>query len=113
MFEEEYKDVISNLQIGMGEDDYMKYLSAISADKTHAGYFSIDKKVKMIYSKANEKRENSKEKMSNDVDAYDLIMKNKELLLIEIRRSLLCVLSSHIQHFVKDGIILMCFRFVL
>ena len=81
MFEEEYKDIISNLQIGMGEDDYMKYLSAISADKTHAGYFSIDKKGKMIDSKANEKRENSKEKMSNDVDAYDLIMKNKELLL--------------------------------
>lgn len=81
MFEEEYKDVISNLQIGIGEDDYMKYLSAISADKTHAGYFSIDKKGKMIDSKANEKRENSKEKMSNDVDAYDLIMKNKELLL--------------------------------
>lgn len=81
MFEEEYKDVISNLQIGMGEDDYMKYLSAISADKTHAGYFSIDKKGKMVDSKANEKRENSKEKMSNDVDAYDLIMKNKELLL--------------------------------
>ena len=81
MFEEEYKDVISNLQIGVGEDDYMKYLSAISAEKTHAGYFSIDKKGKMIDSKANEKRENSKEKMSNDVDAYDLIMKNKELLL--------------------------------
>ena len=81
MFEEEYKDVISNLQIGMGENDYMKYLSAISADKTHAGYFSIDKKGKMIDSKANEKRENTKEKMSSDVDAYDLIMKNKELLL--------------------------------
>ncbi len=81
MFEEEYKDVISNLQIGIGEDDYMKYLSAISADKTHAGYFSIDKKGKLVDSKANEKRENSKEKMSNDVDAYDLIMKNKEILL--------------------------------
>ena len=81
MFEEEYKDIIDSLQIGRGEDDYMKYLSAIPADKTHAGYFSIDKKGKMIDSKANEKRENSKEKMSNDVDAYDLIMKNKELLL--------------------------------
>ena len=59
----------------------MKYLESIPAEKTHAGYFSIDKKGKMIDSKANEKRENSKEKMSNDVDAYDLIMKNKELLL--------------------------------
>lgn len=81
MFEEEYKDVIGNLQVAIGEDDYMKYLSEIPAEKTHAGYFSIDKKGKMIDSKANEKRENSKEKMSNDVDAYDLIMKNKELLL--------------------------------
>lgn len=81
MFEEEYKDIIDSLQIDRGEDDYMKYLSAIPADKTHAGYFSIDKKGKMVDSKANEKRENSKEKMSNDVDAYDLIMKNKELLL--------------------------------
>lgn len=76
MFEEEYKNVISNLQIGMGEDDYMKYLSAISADKTHAGYFSIDKKGKMIDSKVARK-----ETTTDDVDAYDLIMKNKELLL--------------------------------
>ena len=76
MFEEEYKDVISNLQISMGENDYMKYLSAISADKTHAGYFSIDKKGKMIDSKVGRK-----ETTADDVDAYDLIMKNKELLL--------------------------------
>ena len=76
MFEEEYQDVISNLHIGIGEDDYMKYLSAISADKTHAGYFSIDKKGKMIDSKVARK-----ETTTDDVDAYDLIMKNKELLL--------------------------------
>lgn len=81
MFEEEYRDVVGHLQIGMGEDEYIKYLSEILAEKTHAGYFSIDKKGKLIDSKANEKRENTKEKMSNDVDAYDLIMKNKELLL--------------------------------
>lgn len=77
MFEEEYKDIISNLQIGIGEDDYLKYLSVIPADKTHAGYFSIDKKGKMIDSKLKDK----KEKTTDDVDAYDLIMKNKELLL--------------------------------
>ena len=81
MFEEEYRDVVEHLQIGIGEDEYIKYLSEILAEKTHAGYFSIDKKGKLIDSKANEKRENTKEKMSNDVDAYDLIMKNKELLL--------------------------------
>ena len=76
MFEEEYNDIISNLQIGIGEDDYLKYLESIPAEKTHAGYFSIDKKGKMIDSKVARK-----ETTSDDVDAYDLIMKNKELLL--------------------------------
>lgn len=76
MFEEEYQDIISNLQIGQGEEDYIKYLSSISAEKTHAGYFSIDKKGKMIDSKVARK-----ETTTDDVDAYDLIMKNKELLL--------------------------------
>lgn len=77
MFEEEYDDIINNLQIGVGEDEYLKYLQAISAEKTHAGYFSIDKKGRMIDSKLKDK----KEKTTDDVDAYDLIMKNKELLL--------------------------------
>lgn len=76
MFEEEYNDIINNLQIGIGEDDYLKYLSAIPAEKTHAGYFSIDKKGNMIDSKVARK-----ETTTDDVDAYDLIMKNKELLL--------------------------------
>lgn len=76
MFEEEYKDIISNLQISIGDDDYIKYLSEIPAEKTHAGYFSIDKKGKMIDSKVGRK-----ETTTDDVDAYDLIMKNKELLL--------------------------------
>ena len=76
MFEEEYNDIIGNLQIGIGEDDYIKYLQAIPAEKTHAGYFSIDKKGKMIDSKVGHK-----ETTTDDVDAYELIMKNKELLL--------------------------------
>lgn len=72
MFEEEYKDIISNLQIGIGDDDYIKYLNEIPAEKTHAGYFSIDKKGKMIDSKVGRK-----ETTTDDVDAYDLIMKTK------------------------------------
>ena len=76
MFVEEYNDIIDNLQIGIGEDDYIKYLQAIPAEKTHAGYFSIDKKGKMINSKVGRK-----ETTTDDVDAYELIMKNKELLL--------------------------------
>lgn len=76
MFEEEYEDVVKNLQNEIGEDDYIKYLQAISAKKTHAGYFSIDKKGRMINSKVGRSKT-----FSDDVDAYDLIMKNKELLL--------------------------------
>jgi type III restriction enzyme len=80
MFEEEYADIISNLQISLadrGEDDYISYLNAITPASTHAGYFSIDKKGRMT----NSKLSNKKEKTSDDIDAYDLIMKNKELLL--------------------------------
>ncbi len=77
MFEEEYADVISTLQRELGDDNYLRYLDSISASTTHAGYFSIDKKGKMTNSKLTDK----KERTSDDIDAYDLIMKNKELLL--------------------------------
>ena len=77
MFEEEYEDIVSAMQREFGDEDYIRYLDAISAHETHAGYFSIDKKGKMTDSKLSDK----KEKISDDIDAYDLIMKNKELLL--------------------------------
>lgn len=76
MFEEEYEDILNNMQLSLGEDDYIKYLQAIPAGKTHAGYFSIDGKGKMVNSKIRRK-----ETTSDDVSAYELIMKNKELLL--------------------------------
>ena len=76
MFEEEYEDILNNMQLSLGEDDYIKYLQAIPARKTHAGYFSVDGKGKMINS-----RVGRKETTSDDVSAYELIMKNKELLL--------------------------------
>ena len=77
MFEEEYADIAGNLQLEIGDEEYCQYLESISARDTHAGYFSIDKKGKMTDSKFSDKRE----KTSDDIDAYDLIMKNKELLL--------------------------------
>lgn len=76
MFEEEYRDIVENLQMCLGEEAYFHYLNSISAESTHAGYFSIDKKGKMVNSKVGRK-----ETTTDDVDAYDLIMKNKELLL--------------------------------
>ena len=77
MFEEEYNDIVGNLQRELDDEGYIRYLDSISAHETHAGYFSIDKKGKMTDSKLSDK----KEKTSDDIDAYDLIMKNKELLL--------------------------------
>ena len=76
MFEEEYADIVGTMQLEFGDDDYIKYLNMISPQNTHAGYFSVDKKGKMIDSKVGRK-----ETTSDDMDAYDLIMKNKELLL--------------------------------
>lgn len=53
-----------------------KYLDAITASQTHSGYFSIDKKGHLSNGKINKR-----EGVSEDTSAYDLIMKNKELLL--------------------------------
>ena len=83
IFEEEYaeavKEVQHKLEDGFGEDTYIRYLKNNSiAEKAHAGYFSIDKKTKHI---VNSKVKSKKEQSSDDVDAYDLIMKNKEQLL--------------------------------
>src|SRR5699024_3412297 len=78
IFEEEYNDIFEKLQMKFKEDDYVKYLNQIDAKNTHAGYISIDKKGKIKDSKLKGRKG---EKYCDDVDAYDLIMKNKELLL--------------------------------
>lgn len=77
MFEEEYADIIGSMQREIDDEEYVRYLDAITPQGTHAGYFSIDKKGKLTDSKLSDKAE----KTSDDTDAYDLIMKNKELLL--------------------------------
>lgn len=78
IFEEEYQDIISRMLRDTGDEAYLEYLQAIPAAKTHAGYFSIDKKGRITNQTAGDDK---KSKISNDIDAYDLIMKNKELLL--------------------------------
>jgi len=77
MFEEEYTEAVSSVQRRVGDEAYMTYLDGIEASRTHAGYFSIDKKNHMIDGKINRRQENT----SDDTDAYDLIMKDKERLL--------------------------------
>jgi len=79
IFEEEYKAIVGNMQLSFSDTpEYLEYLSGIATERTHAGYFSIDKKSgRMIDSKLGDK----KERTSDDADAYDLIMKDKERLL--------------------------------
>ena len=79
IFEEEY-NLYLNEMLDLDETAYVKYLKDIPVGKTHSGYFSIDKKSKRLADPAVAKRgENAG--LSDDVDAYDLILKDKERLL--------------------------------
>ena len=77
IFEQEYTDIIKHLDLSLfNQPEYIDYLKSTVASKAHEGYFSKDKKGKLIDSKT---ERGTKE--SADEDAYDLIMKNKERLL--------------------------------
>ena len=75
IFEEEYERIL-NENISLFEDDYQKYLGRFNASEVHNGYFSIDKKGRVVNSETKGKSD-----ISDDISAYDLILKNKERLL--------------------------------
>lgn len=76
IFEQEYKAIL-NENVTLFNTPYQKYLKKHSADKIHKGYFSIDKKTgKSVDSSIKRGSE-----FSDDISAYDLILKNKERLL--------------------------------
>lgn len=79
IFEEEYTQYLNEM-LDLDETAYVKYLKGISADKTHSGYFSVDKKSKRDVDPSIAKTGENKG-LSDDVDAYDLILKDKERLL--------------------------------
>lgn len=78
MFEEEYKNVVNEKREIFDDEAYTKYLlkSLDDVSSVHAGYFSRDKKGNAIDSHVSR---NSTE--SDDSEAYDLIMRDKERLL--------------------------------
>lgn len=76
MFEEEYRRVLSELLPSFTDGQYISYLQGIEVEGTHQGYFSRDKKGHFVNSKPERGTQNSA-----DVDAYDLIMRDKEALL--------------------------------
>ena len=75
IFEEEYNAIISD-QISLFDSSYQQYLRRFNASEVHNGYFSIDKKGRSVNSEVKRGRD-----ISDDISAYDLILKNKERLL--------------------------------
>ena len=80
MFEEEYRAAIEELgALDTTDDVWHRYLKRDAAADVHKGYFSIDRKGRLddpdVYRRGDETGE------AKDVDAYDLILKNKGRLL--------------------------------
>ena len=78
MFEQEYLAIL-NEYITMFDTPYQRYLKSTCSDvsRVHKGYFSIDKKTgRSVDSQLKRGSE-----FSDDISAYDLILKNKERLL--------------------------------
>lgn len=77
IFEQEYINVL-NGYVTLLETPYQKYLKSTCSDAgaVHKGYFSIDKKGHVVDSRLKRGSE-----FSDDILAYDLILKNKERLL--------------------------------
>ena len=81
LFQQEYNDYLkdtepSKVHKGYMPSNYGEYLKRDDAGDVHNGYFSIDKKGKTVDPKVKRGKEESE-----DVSAYDLIMKDKERLL--------------------------------
>ena len=75
IFEEEYNTIL-NENLSLFDSDYQKYLLKYDASEVHNGYFSIDKKGRSVNSEVKRGHDTS-----DDISAYDLILKNKERLL--------------------------------
>ncbi|MCT2194815.1 DEAD/DEAH box helicase family protein [Paenibacillus sp. p3-SID1389] len=77
IFEEEYMELLNEQLSLFADDPYIQYLNSIQVKSTHKGYFSIDKKSNRFV----DSKVSARETDSDDVDAYDLIMRDKERLL--------------------------------
>ncbi len=79
IFEEEYEQLKSQYlsELVIDNEAYRKHLADIEAANTHNGYFSIDKKTNRLKNP----KVGATSVDSDDVDAYDLILKDKERLL--------------------------------
>ena len=76
IFEDEYARLV-NEEFQIWDEDYNEYLRRFTPPEVHQGYFSIDKKTNRMIDGKIEKKTG----LSDDISAYDLILKNKERLL--------------------------------
>lgn len=76
IFEDEYARLV-NKEFQIWDEDYNEYLHRFTPPEVHQGYFSIDKKTNRMIDGKIEKKTG----LSDDISAYDLILKNKERLL--------------------------------
>ncbi len=83
-FEEEYETIVADylgqMDLDEASERYRAHLLSIPVGKTHQGYFSIDKKSGHQVD-GSVKKTGETAGQSDDVAAYDLILKNKERLL--------------------------------
>ena len=77
IFEQEYLNIL-NTNLTLYDTPYQDYLKSLGSDvdQVHKGYFSIDRQGRSIDSRIKRGAE-----FSDDISAYDLILKNKERLL--------------------------------
>ena len=76
VFEQEYCAILEEKR-SLFPNDYVQYLLKCDIEKVHNGYFSIDKKTGHSVDSSVKRGED----YSDDVSAYDLIMKDKKRLL--------------------------------
>ena len=79
IFEEEYALQL-NEELELEDTPYQRFLKDIAPANTHNGYFSIDKKSKRLVDPTIAAR-GEEAGNATDVDAYDLILRDKETLL--------------------------------
>lgn len=86
IFKEQYDHVLNEeMELNLEQDPYCEYLNQIDVNKTHNGYFSIDKKSKRLTDPAvknvKDEETQSNVQLADDKDAYELILRDKERLL--------------------------------
>lgn len=85
IFEQAYtEEVGKRIDLNLTNDAYQNYLKSITAQTTHNGYFSLDKNRHLIdpdVKSVKDEELGEKVLVADDIDAYDLILKDKESLL--------------------------------